>query len=230
VTNCFANPLDLFNYLSPSAWLNEAINALTGFDVFGWMTDWLSGDWAALWKFGDAMANLSSCLQQMGINTQQGMLDLDATWDGNASDAAYMYFSDFSAAMSRQQTALFESQDRYHRAAIGAWQMSNQLGNIMQALADKALLAAASAAAGTILAETGVGAVAGYAAAAVIVLDMLELVNQASTIINTAGTVILGLVGFAWTRATVAAAFPTLTRFPLLPMRRRGHRWQPTTI
>ncbi|GGL18942.1 hypothetical protein [Mangrovihabitans endophyticus] len=62
VSNGFANPLDLFNYASPSAWINTAIVELTGFDAFGYFTEWVSGDWAAMWKFGDAMANLADCM------------------------------------------------------------------------------------------------------------------------------------------------------------------------
>jgi hypothetical protein len=195
VSNGFANPLDLFNYVSPSAWINAAIESLTGVDVFGWMTDWVSGDWAAMWKFGDAMANLAECMQQIGINIQQGMLELDNSWDGNAGDAAFKYFSDLAAATSGQQIALRDRQDDYHKAAVGAWELSNQLGNILQALADKAILAGISAAAGTALAETGVGAIIGYGVAALIVVDMLNLINRASVIINTAGTAILGLFG-----------------------------------
>lgn len=195
VSNGFVNPLDLFNYVSPSAWINSAIEGLTGIDVFGYFTDWVSGDWAAMWKFGDAMANLAECMQQIGINIQQGMLQLDDRWDGNASDAAFQYFSGLGAATSGQQIALRDSQEAYHKAANGAWQLSNQLGNILQALADKAILAGVTAAAGTALAETGIGAVVGYAATALIVVDMLNLINKASTIINTAGTVILGFFG-----------------------------------
>lgn len=181
--------------MSPSAWLNAAIEKLTGVDVFGWMTDWISGDWESLWKFGDAMANLAQCMQQIGINIQTGMIKLDTSWDGNASDAAYKYFSDLAAATSGQQVPIAKTQESYHKAALGAWQLSNQLGNILQALADKAILAGIAAAAGTALIETGVGAVAGYGAAALIVLDMVQLINDASVIINTAGTVILGLFG-----------------------------------
>jgi hypothetical protein len=195
ITNGFVNPIDLFNYVSPSAWLNTVIEKLTGFDVFGWMTDWLSGDWEKLWKFGDAMANLAGCMQQIGIDIQAGMLRLNASWDGNAGDAAFQYFSRLAAATSGQHFAIAKTQESYHRAAQGAWQLSNQLGNIMQALADKAILAGIAAAAGTALIETGIGAVAGYGVAAVIVLDMLTLINDASIIINTAGTVILGLFG-----------------------------------
>ena len=195
ISNGFLNPIDLFNYFSPSAWINYAIKELTGFDVFGYFTDWVGGDWAAMWKFGDAMANLAECMQQLGVNIQQGMLQLDGRWDGNASDAAYQYFSRLAAATSGQQTALRQSQAAYHKAATGAWQLSNQLGNIFQALADKAILAGITTVAGTALIETGIGAIAGYAATALIVADMLKLINKASTIINTAGTIILGLAG-----------------------------------
>jgi hypothetical protein len=195
VSNGFANPLDLFNYASPSAWINTAIEKLTGVDVFGWVTEWLSGDWAAIWRFGDAMGYLAQSVQQLGINIQQGMIDLDSSWDGNASDAAYQYFSGLASSVSGQQGPLSEIRANYHKAARGAWQFANQLGNILQALADKAIIAGIAAAAGTITAETGVGAVVGYGVAALIVVDMLELINKASTIINTAGTVILGLFG-----------------------------------
>jgi hypothetical protein len=202
ISNGFVNPIDLFNYVSPSAWLNAAIEKLTGFDVFGWMTDWLSGDWEKFWKFGDAMANLAQCMQQIGVNIQNGVIRLDDSWDGNASDAAYSYFSDLAAATSAQQFAIAKTQESYHKAAQGAWQLSNQLGNLLQALADKAILAGIAAAAGTALIGTGIGAVTGYGAAGVIVLDMLNIINKASVIINTAGTVILGLLG-----AVVDAAY-----------------------
>jgi len=195
ITNGFANPLDALNCLSPSAWINTAIAELTGVDVLDWMTDWLSGDWRAIWKFGDAMGHLAECLQQLGINIQCGVIDVDAAWDGNASDAAYQYFSNLAAAISGQQLALDDIRDRYHKAAVGAWQLSNQLGNILQALADKAIIAGIAAAAGTVTAETGVGALLGYGVAALVVVDMLRLINKASTIINAAGTVILGLFG-----------------------------------
>jgi hypothetical protein len=194
-TNGFANPLDAFNYLSPSAYLNTIIAELTGVDVFNWMADSVGGDWAALYKFGDAVGNLAQCLQQLGVNVQEGAIEVDASWDGNAGDAAYVYFSNLAAAVSGQQTAFYDVRDNYHKAAVGAWQLANQLGNILQALADKAIIAGIAAAAGTVTAETGVGAVVGYGVTALVVIDMLELVNRASTLINTAGTVILGLVG-----------------------------------
>jgi hypothetical protein len=191
----FANPTNVLNLASPSAWVNSAINDLTGVDVYDWMTEWLSGDWQALWKFGDAMGNLATCLRQLAFNTQREVIDVDASWDGNASDAAYEYFSNLAAAVSEQYDPLNDIRDNYHKAAVGAWQLANQLGNILQALADRVILAGIAAAAGTVTAESGVGAVVGYGVSALIVVDMLRLVNNASVIINTAGIAIVGLFG-----------------------------------
>lgn len=195
VTNGFVNPVDLFNYLSPSAWVNDIIAKTTGVDIFGYATDTFTGEWDALYKFGDALSNLAQCLQQIGMDIQRGMLNLDQTWDGNAADSAYMYFSNLAAAVSGQQAALNQAADGYHRAAKGAWELSSQLGNILQAVADKAILIGVSAAIGTATAETGVGAILGYGMAAYQVVELLELVNKASTIINTAGSVIMAAFG-----------------------------------
>lgn len=195
VSNGFVNPVDLFNYVSPSAWINSGIDKATGIDIFGYFTDAVAGEWDAIWKFGEAMGHLAGCLQELGMNIQQGMLDLDRDWDGNAAHAAYQYFSQFAAAVSGQQLDLRQIQQDYHKAALGAWQLSNQLGNILQAIADKFVIAGIAAAAGTITAETGVGAIVGYGIAGLQVLQMLKLFNDASIKINTAGSVIAGIFG-----------------------------------
>jgi hypothetical protein len=201
ITNGFVNPIDAFNYISPSAWVNDIIEKTSGVDIFGWATDAFTGEWAALYKFGDALNSLAQFMQQVGIDVQHGMLDLDRTWDGNAADAAYNYFSGLAAATSGQQTALHEAAKGYHEAAQGAWQLSNQLGNLLQAIADKAILIGISAAVGTATAETGVGAVAGYGVASWQAIELLNLINKASLIINTAGTVILAAFGGGMTIA-----------------------------
>jgi hypothetical protein len=198
MTNGFVNPLDAFNYVSPSAWVCKLIEELTGVDPLGSITQWLAGDWEAIWKFGDAMGNLAQFMQELGIEIEQGMLTLDQSWDGNANDAAYLYFSNLAAAISSQQTPMFASQESYHRAATGAWQFANQLGNLVQAMADEAIIAGIMAGASTAAAGTGVGAVgavAGYAGSALFVARIMDKINKASQIINTGGTALLGMFG-----------------------------------
>jgi hypothetical protein len=52
------------------------------------VTEWLAGDWEALWKFGDVMGHLAQFMQEFGIEIERGVLTLDQSWDGNAGDAA----------------------------------------------------------------------------------------------------------------------------------------------
>jgi hypothetical protein len=212
MTNGFANPLDFFNYISPSAWVNGIIEKVSGVDIFGYATDTLTGEWDALYKFGDALGSLAQFMQQVGIDVQAGINQLDSSWDGNAADAAVNYFTTLAAATSRQQMALYHAVKGYHDAARGAWQLSNQLGNILQAIADKAIIVGVSAAVGTATAETGVGAVVGYGVATWQVIELLELINKASVIINTAGTVIMAAFGGGM---TVAGQGGDLSAVPL---------------
>jgi len=195
LSNGFLNPVDLFNYVSPSAWINSGIEKATGVDIFGYFTDAIAGEWDAIWKFGEALGHLADCLQELGSNIQRGAIDLDAEWDGNAGDAAYQYFSQLAAAVSGQQADLRQLQQDYHKAALGAWQLSNQLGNILQTIADKFVIAGIAAAAGTVTAETGIGAVVGYGVAGLQVVQMLKLFNDAALKINAAGSVIVGIFG-----------------------------------
>jgi hypothetical protein len=80
-------------------------------------------------------------------------------------------------------------------SARGAWLLGSQLGNILQTLCDRAIAAGVSAAAGTVLAETGVGAIVGYALAALMIADMLALISRAAFKIQTFGGMILALFG-----------------------------------
>ncbi|WP_433828774.1 hypothetical protein ACQP2E_05450 [Actinoplanes sp. CA-015351] len=205
----FVNPVDLFNYVSPAAWINKGVEAATGFDVFGYFTDALTGEWDAIWKFGEAVGQLAACLDELGINVRNGVIELDEHWDGNAADAARQYFLDFAAALNGQQIDLKEIEQGYQKAALGAWQLSNQLGNILQAIADRFLIGAIAAAAG---AATGVGAGVGYGVAALQVVEILAKLNKASIIINTAGSMILGIFG---TGMTLGYRGGNLTTMPL---------------
>ena len=178
-------------------------------------TQWLAGDWSAIWKFGDAMGNLAQFMQELGIEIEQGMLTLDHSWHGNAEDAAYMYFSDLAATVSGQEAAMFNAQDSYHLAAKGAWQFANQLANLLQSIADEAVIAAMTMAASTGAATTGIGAavgILGYAGSALLVARILDKVNQASQIINYSGMAIMGMFGLV---SDAAAQTGHLSNVPL---------------
>jgi hypothetical protein len=120
---------------------------------------------------------------------------LDDSWGGNGADSAHKYFTDLAQALSSQQNALYTAQDSYHRAARGAWELADQVGNLLQSAIDDAILLGVSAALGTATSETVVGGVVGYSLAGYQAIRLLTTVNKAAQIANTAGTVIFGLMG-----------------------------------
>ncbi|GID29129.1 hypothetical protein [Paractinoplanes brasiliensis] len=198
--NGFPDPGALFNYVSPTAWINAVIDGLTGFNAIEYCTQWVGGDWGAIYKFGDALISMGQCADQLAVNLQQGMLKLDSGWDGNANDSAYNYFTSLSASVSELRFKLTDLGEEYHKAANGAWGLANQLGNLIQALADSAILAGIIAGGSTALMSTGVGAVVGgpgYVAVTLIVADMLVIVNKISVIIQTGMMAIFGSFGLA---------------------------------
>jgi hypothetical protein len=192
--NGFPDPGYLFNYVSPTAWINAAIESVTGKDCIGECTEWVGGDWLVIWKFGDAMTNLARCADQVAVNAQQGMLLLDSGWDGNANDAAANYFTSLASSVSDLRFALTDIGDAYKKAANGAWGLALELGNILQALGDYAIVAGIVAVGSPLLLAGGVG-VAGYAALALIAAKMVQLASSLSLIINTGLIAIFGFFG-----------------------------------
>jgi hypothetical protein len=195
ISQGYANPLDLINLASPSAWINDLIAALTGVDVFEWCCDWVGGDWSALATFAGALRQLDASGIQLAINVQIAADTAGHSWHGHAADQAGNYFTQLATAISAQHDALARAADDYDRAARGAWMLASQLGNVLQALADRAIIAGISAAAGTITAESGVGAAVGYAVTALVLLDMLRLINSAATKIQLVGGATLAIAG-----------------------------------
>jgi hypothetical protein len=79
--NGFFDPAFLFNYVSPTSWVNALINSVTGKDLIGELTEAIGGDWSKIWAFGDAMTNVARWSEQVAVNVQHEILKLDSSWD-----------------------------------------------------------------------------------------------------------------------------------------------------
>jgi uncharacterized protein YukE len=196
VTAGYANPLNLLDVASPAGWLNYSIAEITGFNVLETIVKPFVGDWAAFSRFGDALNHLAPCMQDIGANIQTQLDVLDASWDGQASDAAYTYFNDLASRVSQLQTTLRQAAVNYERTATGVWQLAQQLANVLQSIVDQAVIIVVAAALGTALVETGVGPVVGYGIAAWRVVELFRLINQAMVYIQTGGTIVMGFFGY----------------------------------
>jgi hypothetical protein len=78
--------------------------------------------------------------------------------------------------------------------AHSVWSAAEMTGNLVKALLDAAIIAGIGLVAGTITAETGVGAIIGYGVAAVEVANMLRLWAKITEFIQTAAMAVNGFV------------------------------------
>ncbi|MCM0675833.1 hypothetical protein NCC78_14200 [Micromonospora phytophila] len=212
LTQRFANPIGILDSISISHWVNQIIKDVAGYDVIGTITNALVGDWESFYKAGDAYGNLGQSLQALGQNVSLVSAQMDQQWDGQAADAAFVYFRQLGAATVQQNVVLAQVEEKYHEAARAIWLLADMIGGLVKMMIDKAIIIGVSAAAGTALIETGAGAVAGYGIAAWQATELVKKVNDAALKIQAGGTAILGFFSFI---KTLAEQGGDLSKVPL---------------
>ncbi|GLL05114.1 hypothetical protein [Dactylosporangium matsuzakiense] len=180
--------------LSPTYWGNELIKEMTGFDLFGSVGKFVAGDWEEMAKAGIALGNLADFCRAEGANLQQIATKLDAGWDGNAADGAYEYFTNVATTVMQLQEPLAGAPEKYIETAKGMWQLGSQATNLAEALVDSLIVAAAAAAAGTALVETGVGAVVGWGIAAIEIARAIQMISKLTAIAVTADMIVMTFI------------------------------------
>jgi hypothetical protein len=194
--NGYANPFNVLDLVSPTAWVNYGIKELTGVDILESLVKPFAGDWAAYSRFGNALRNLSLCCHDIAVNLQRELDIADRSWEGRANDAAFNYFCDLASKISQLRLIIYEAGNEYQRAATGMWQLAQQLANVLQAIVDEFFIISAMLAVGTALIETGIGVIAGYGLAAWRIGKLTSLIAKASAIVNTGGTIIMSFFSF----------------------------------
>jgi hypothetical protein len=178
--------------VSPAYWAAELIEATLGVDPFAYAAAFLAGDWKGLERSASALRNLAA-------------FD-DAVAAG--------YFGGLATAVSAGTPALKTLAQELHAVAAGVWNVAEAVKSLLQMIADSAVTAAISSAAGTALIETGAGAVAGYTLAAFCLwqltsdwAEVLEILGR----VTTAARALVGLLATTLTRLAPAGDFPLPT-------------------
>ncbi|WP_422734458.1 hypothetical protein ACN26Y_06275 [Micromonospora sp. WMMD558] len=212
MTKGFVNPIGILDAISISHWVNQIIKDVAGYDVIGTITNVFVGDWQSFYKAGDAYGNLGQSLQALGQNVSLTAAQMDHQWDGQAADAAFVYLRKLATAAVEQNVVLTQIEENYHEAARAIWLLADMIGGLIKMMIDKAIIIGVSAAAGTALIETGVGAVAGYGIAAWQATELVKKVNDAALKIQAGGTAILSFFSFI---KALAEQGGDLSKFPL---------------
>ncbi|MER5438933.1 hypothetical protein [Streptomyces sp. NPDC002790] len=170
------------DWLSPSYWSLEAIKFVfqAEQDPLEQALGWFAGDWESYAKCAEMWQNSGSALGDLGANIRSGNQRLDQSWNGNAADAAYKYFDELAKRITEVGTSLKDLQGHYSEISLAVYEALNLVKGVLTAIADALILIEIEVAAGTLLAETGVGAVVGYGLAALEVVKVIRLWGQAT--------------------------------------------------
>ncbi|MGW0229717.1 hypothetical protein ACWDWO_15505 [Actinopolymorpha singaporensis] len=196
---------------SPSAWILELVYGTLGTDPFQEVAARLAGDWKCFADCVDLWRMLGDAYRAVATNLRRGNSLLDATWDGNAGDAAFVYFRELITYLDSLDRALKAGSEEYERLALLVWYGSKGLGELLQTLIDFALCAAIALAAG---AATGAGPVVAAAVAAA----ALTKVGQVWILVTKMLTRIeVGIFGICGSLAQLCCAIRQLPRPPAEP-------------
>lgn len=162
------------DFLSPSEWLLGIIKFTLGSNPLETAIAWFTGDWKSYVECAEMWRNTGSFTKDLATNLRSGNKELDAGWNGNAADSAYVYFDELAKKIDTLDGHMRDLQTSYMDIGRAIARGAELIKGVLEQLADQALLVEIELTAGTALMETGVGLCAGYGAA---ILEMAEMVR-----------------------------------------------------
>ncbi|MBF6544543.1 WXG100 family type VII secretion target [Nocardia brasiliensis] len=156
------------NYVSPAYYIGQAIQSITGTDVFGLASEFVAGDWAGVKQAADAAGNLAgfNAAFHDSLATEWQRL-LSESWRGNAADQARGYFDHLAGGVEFQVRALREIERTLNNIGNSMLNLARLLGDLLQDIVDWTIMWLTEMAAAAVLSSTLVGAPGAAAAAAV---------------------------------------------------------------
>lgn len=191
----FFSPTSIFDYLSISSGIFALIKELTGVDVVGELISPFVGHWDRVSEYGDALTKLAKCLEGVSGGMANAGARLDAQWDGNAADAAHVYFATAGTSLRLHSQALAAAGEKYQELASAMYQHHEAAAHLLKEAIDTAMEAMIWATLGAITAKTVVGGAVGFAMASAKVVHLLHVIDRWKALVVLAFSVAQGFVG-----------------------------------
>lgn len=121
---------------SPSAMAVEACKLLFDFDPFAVCTNWVFGDWNKYNDCSEVWGNLASFCDGVAANVRKGTQNVGVTWEGNAANAATVYFDEFTKKLAQIEETFKSLQSCYAQAAQMAFQFAEFLKSFLVMFCD----------------------------------------------------------------------------------------------
>lgn len=189
--------IDGFNqmsdFVSPTYWLTRAIEHACGENPLNKVLEVFAGNWREFFECGEAWENLSKSVEAMAGNVESGNKSLDASWDGNAADAAFVYFREFGVKLDELRSSLDTLSTSYKNISQGLYAIAQRVRTVLLAIGDRLIVIAVEFMVGFATSWTGVGAVASAGLIALEVVrisklwgDMTKCIGDAQNMLNVA--------------------------------------------
>ncbi|MFF5479645.1 hypothetical protein ACFY5C_20200 [Streptomyces sp. NPDC012935] len=210
---------------SPSAMAVEASKLLFDFDPFAVCTNWVFGDWNKYNDCADVWANLASFCDAVAGNVRRGNQTVGLSWDGNAADAATVYFEEFTKKLDEIKETFESLRTCYAQAAQLAFQLAEFLKSFLVAFCDMLVIWMVNLAAAWAVNAIPVGgqvASAGmFALAAAQALRLMQMWSEAAM---TFDRFAMALSGIALAASAAINGFSAADGFPEVGTSGYDHR------
>lgn len=205
----------LLDFGSPSALVNEGFKLVLGIDPMGEVLKKVTGDWDTYTQCGQAWAALGAFCGALAENVSKGNNTLEASWDGNSADAAWVYFDELSNKIAELEDSFTNLRGNYDSIAHIIFAVAEFLKAGLAYLADRAIIWMTLNAAAMAASATGVGAFAGAASAALAAAQALLMVMKWAEMTAQFTKVALALNGVLLAGSTIVAGIQGLLQdFP----------------
>ncbi|MFI9647852.1 hypothetical protein ACIHAA_16340 [Streptomyces sp. NPDC052040] len=121
---------------SPSAMAVEASKLLFDFDPFAEITNWVFGDWNKYNDCSSVWGSLASFGDAVAANVRKGNQNVGLSWDGNAADAATVYFDEFTQKLEEIKKTFESLRTCYAQGAQMAFQFAEFLKSFLVMFSD----------------------------------------------------------------------------------------------
>ncbi|WP_058044910.1 WXG100 family type VII secretion target [Streptomyces roseifaciens] len=173
----FLDPMKPLNevaeFLSASGWLFKLAELYLPKDPVKWAKESFAGDWKAYARCVSAWQETGRACDGVARNLRSGSARIDATWDGNAAEAAAHYFSDLAGNLADFRTALDAMGVEYLGIAQSVSSAGEAVGDCLGAIVDALITLALAAAV-----EAASGGTAAVAAAALGTEELLTILRE----------------------------------------------------
>jgi hypothetical protein len=138
-----------------------------------------TGDWKGLRGCTDVFERVGEALGDMATNLRAGAYDVPEVWTGNAADGLTGYLLKVANELDGAKAPLDDLGKAYEKAAKGAHELFDALGELLSALIDDVLIFIAELAVAEGTSWTGVGAAIGGAGAALEAYEIYREIKRA---------------------------------------------------